>query len=138
MNWLPLALLTALLFGLQNAFARAASKGVTDELGTIVLEATAAACVLGYALSRARPLNGDGRSIGWAVAAGVAVAAGNVAYFALLRRGAGLATMGPVVLAGATIVTAIAGVVAFGERVTALRGLGLALAASGIVLLAQK
>ena len=45
MSWLPLALFTALLFGLQNAFARAATKGVSDELGTIVLEGVAALVV---------------------------------------------------------------------------------------------
>jgi hypothetical protein len=49
---------------LQNAFARAASKGISDELGTIVLEATAALAVLGYALTRSRPMQGDARSVG--------------------------------------------------------------------------
>ena len=138
MSWLPLALLTALLYGLENAFARAATKGVSDELGSLVLLGAAAIAVLGYALAAARPMNGDVRSIGWAIAAGIAVAAGNVAYFMLLRRGAGLATMGPIVIAGAAVVTAIAGIVAFGEKLTLGRVIGLALAVSGIALLARK
>jgi uncharacterized membrane protein len=80
---------------------------------------------------------GDARSVGWAIAAGLAIAAGTVGYFALLRRGAGLSTMGPVVLAGTAIVTAIAGVVAFGEKLSMVRGIGLALAAAGIALLTR-
>ena len=138
MNWLPLALLAAALYGAQNAFARAATNGMSNEMGAIVLEATAAVGVLGYAITRHRSMNADGRSLGWAIAAGLAVAAGNLAYFALLRKGAGLSAMGPVVLAGSAIVTAVAGFLWFDEKLSASRIVGLLLACGGIALLSRK
>jgi uncharacterized membrane protein len=137
-GWLGLALLAAFLYGVHNAFARAASKGISEELGTIILEATSAIAVLAWVVVRARPLRADVRSVGWAIAAGVAVAGGSVLYFIRLRRGAGLSAMSPVVLAGTTVVTALAGVLAFGEKLSGLRVLGLALVVLGIVLLARK
>lgn len=138
MSWLPLALLTALLYGAHNAFSRAATKGISNELGAIVVQATAALCVLGYALARSKPMTADGRGIGWAVVAGVVVAVGTVLYFSLLRRGAGLSAMGPVVLAGTTVVTAAAGFVFFGERASASRIVGVGLAIAAIVLLSRE
>ena len=136
--WLPLALVASLFFGLHNAFSRAASKGVSDELGVIAVQVTAAVAVFFYSFAAARPVRIEGRSLGWAMAAGLAVGFASVLYFMLLRKGGGLSMMGPVVLAGTTIVTTLAGFIAFGEKVTALRIVGLLLATGGIALLSRK
>ena len=138
MSWLPVALVTALLYGAQNAMSRAATKGLSSELGAIVLQATAALAVLGYSLVRGKSLHGDGRSIAWAVGAGVAISAGTVLFYSLLRRGAGLSAMGPVVLAGTAVVTAVSGLVFFHEKLSPSRGIGLVLATAAIVLLSRE
>jgi bacterial/archaeal transporter family protein len=136
--WLPLALVASALFGLHNAFSRAASKSISEELGVIVIQITAALGVFLFTFAGARPVRVEGKSVGWAMAAGLAVGIASVLYFALLRKGASLSTMGPIVLAGTTIVTTLAGFIAFHEKVTALRIVGLALSVGGIVLLSKK
>ncbi len=137
-SWLPLALVSALFYGLHNAFSRAASRGISEELGVIAVQVTAAVAVFIYSFAAARPVRIEGRSLGWAMAGGLSVGLASVIYFALLRKGATLSTMGPVVLAGTTIVTTLAGVIAFGEKVTALRIVGLLLATGGIALLSRR
>jgi bacterial/archaeal transporter family protein len=136
--WLPLALVAAFLYGLHNAFSRAASKSLSDELGVIVIQVTAALGVFLFVFAGARPVRIEGRSLGWAMAAGLAVGFASVLYFALLRKGAGLSMMGPVVLAGTTVVTTLAGFIFFGEKVTVFRIAGLVLATGGIFLLSKK
>ena len=136
--WLPLALVTALFYGLHNAFSRAASKSLSDEIGAIVVQLTAAVGVFAFAVATTKPVRIDGRSLGWAMAAGLAVGIASVLYFSLLRRGTSLSMMGPVVLVASTLLTALAGFTAFGEKVSALRLLGLVLSAGGIVLLSRK
>ena len=127
-DWLPLALLCALVLGAHNGLARAATDGTTNEMGALVVEVSGAIAILLYAIAGSKRLAGDARSIGFAVGSGVLAAVGNILYFVLLRRGAGLAAMGPVVLAGTAVVTALSGYALFGEKLTPLRAAGLALA----------
>lgn len=134
-TWFLLALVAAILYGAHQVFTRDAAGRIEDGWGALVLEASACAAILIYALVRRQPPAATARGVVSATAAGVCAGIGTVLFFILFRLGAPLSAAGPIVVAGGVAVMAVAGVIAFGEPLAVTRVVGLALAVAGIALM---
>jgi bacterial/archaeal transporter family protein len=138
-GWFPLALAAAGLYGLHNVFTRAASGRISDGMGGLVLEGTAAlviaAYVIGVTVRGVETTQLTQAGVGWSMAAGLCVGAGTVLYFMIFRGGGELSAAAPTVLAGGSALMVLAGWVIYREPVTLPRLVGVGLTVAGIALL---
>ena len=140
MSWLPLAVLTAVAFGVYNVFIKLSSGRIDQILGAVVLQTVAALVGGGVALALrlgGRSFAVTGAGLGWAVAAGIAVGLAEIATFVLFSRGAPVAVATPIIMGGSVVVTALVGLAVLGERLAAPQLGGIVLVAAGIALLSS-
>lgn len=125
------ALSASLLWGVADFGGGLFSRRLPAVLVVLVLETggLAGVCIVLAATREAPP---DTRSILLAAAGGVAGTGGLVAFFRGMALGS-MAVVAPVFASGAAVVPVVVGL-ATGDTVTALVGLGIALAAVGILL----
>jgi transporter family protein len=136
-GWFGYAVGAAALYGLHQVFTKLASERISDGLGRLVVEASAALTIAAYLLW----LFGTGRwNQSWSsggglfgVLTGLCVGVGTVFFFLLFQRGGPLSAV-PAILAGGAALMAVAGVVVFGERITARHAIGIALSLLGLYL----
>jgi bacterial/archaeal transporter family protein len=137
-TWFWYAIGAAILYGLHQVFTKMAADRIGDGLGGFVVEATAAATILGYLtflyLSGKwnQPVSGPG--IWYSVMTGVCVGAGTILFFLLFQKGGPLSAV-PAILAGGAALMALAGIFVFREPPSWLRLLGIGLSIAGLILL---
>ena len=140
MNWLPLALSTAVAFGAYNVFIKLGSGKIDQVLGAVVLQVVAALLGGAYAIILkldGRQLAVTGAGLRFSALAGVAVGLAEILTFVVFARGAPAALATPVIMGGSVLVAALAGVLLLGERVALAQVAGMLLVAGGIVLLTR-
>ena len=140
MNWLPLALLTALCLALYNFFIKLAADHVPPAVGAVVLQLVAA--VLGAAWLLKLKLQGQslavsGKGLAWAVLAGLGVGLAEILTFVVFQRGVNSSVGTPVIVGGSVLLTAVLGLVVLREALTLPQASGLLLIVAGIALLAR-
>lgn len=133
--WLPLALVTALAYGLFNVFASRAGGRIGDAWGAGILEGSAALSIVVYAaVTRAAP-EATPEGVRWSVLAGIFAGVGTLAYIAMFRKGGGLTGAGPVAFCGSMVVMVLVGVTFFKEPLSARRAAGIVLGILSVALL---
>ena len=136
--WFYYAIGAAVLYGLHQVFTKLAAERISDGLGGLVVEATAALTILAYLavlrLCGAWSQSWTGPGVWYSVATGICVGAGTVVFFLLFQRGGPLSAV-PMILAGGAALMAIFGIAFFKEPATAMRLVGIALALVGLFLL---
>ena len=137
-DWLGIAIVAAVLYGLHQVFTRLAAGHIGEGLGAFVVESSAAAFVLAY-LAYQRVSNhstqpATSAGVGWSVLTGLCVGAGTIAFFVLFQRGGPLSAV-PMILAGGAALMAVAGFTLFHEPITLRTLLGIAFALVGLYLL---
>ena len=125
------ALSAALLWGVADFCGGLLSRRLPAFLVVLVLE-TGGLIGVGAVLAVTREAPPDTRSIVLACLAGIAGTGGLVAFFRGMALGS-MAVVAPVFASGAAVVPVVVGL-ATGDTVTLLVGLGIALAATGILL----
>jgi transporter family protein len=140
MNWLPLALLTALCLAFYNFFIKLASEHLPPAVGAVVLQLVAAA--LGAAWLLKLKLQGQsvamsGKGLGLAALAGVGVGLAEILTFVVFQRGVNSSVGTPVIVGGSVLLTALLGLVVLREALTLPQAAGLLLVVVGIALLAR-
>lgn len=140
MNWLPLALLTALCLAGYNFFIKLAATSLPPAVGAVVLQLVAA--TLGAAwLLRLRllgqPLAFSGKGLGLVALAGLSVGLAEVLTFVVFRRGVPASVGTPVIVGGSVLLAALLGLVGLRESLTPGQGAGLVLVVVGVGLLAR-
>jgi bacterial/archaeal transporter family protein len=140
MNWLALALTTAVAFGAYNIFIKLGSSKIDQVLGAVVLQIVAAILGGAYALY----LKIDGRELStsttgfvYAGLAGVAVGLAEILTFVVFSRGAPASLATPVIMGGSVVVAAVLGILVLREQVSLAHGGGILLVTAGIVLLSR-
>jgi bacterial/archaeal transporter family protein len=136
-GWFGYAIGAAVLYGLHQVFTKLSSEGMSDGLGGLVVEATAVLTIAAYLAW----LYGTGRwnqhwtpmGLFYGALTGICVGAGTVLFFVLFQRGGPLSAV-PAVLAGGAALMAAAGIVGFGEHVTARHAIGIVLSLVGLYL----
>ncbi|WP_216726201.1 EamA family transporter [Hymenobacter siberiensis] len=140
MNWLPLALLTALCLALYNFFIKLAADHVPPAVGAVVLQLVAAALGAAWLLKlklQGQPLVVPGKGLVWAVLAGLGVGLAEILTFVVFQRGVNSSVGTPVIVGGSVLLTAILGLVVLREALTLPQAGGLLLIVAGIALLAR-
>ena len=140
MNWLPLALLTALCLALYNFFIKLAANHVSPAVGAVVLQLVAAALGAGWLLYlklQGQSLLVSRQGLGLAALAGVGVGLAEILTFVVFRRGISAAVGTPVIVGGSVLLMAILGLVVLREVLTMTQAGGLLLIVAGIALLAR-
>jgi transporter family protein len=135
---LPLAIATAVAFGLYNIFIKLGSGRIDQVLGAVILQVVAAVLGGGYALilrlgGRELPVSSTG--LLFSALAGVAVGLAEILSFIVFSRGAPASLGSPIIMGGSVLVAAIIGVVALREPLHWPQIAGIGLVVAGIALL---
>ena len=140
MNWLPLALLTALCLALYNFFIKLAAQHLPAAVGAVVLQLVAAGLGALWLLKlrvEGQPLAVSGQGLAWAALAGLGVGLAEILTFVVFQRGVNSSVGTPVIVGGSVLFTAVLGLVVLREGLTASQAGGLLLIVVGIALLAR-
>jgi len=136
--WFCYAVWAAFLYGLHQIFTKLAAERISDGLGGLVVEGTAALTILPYLawLRSGGTWNQTSSAVGvfYSVLTGICVGAGTIMFFVLFQKGGPLSAV-PIVLAGGAALMAVVGILFFKENVSAARLLGIVLALVGLYLL---
>lgn len=137
-SWFPAALGAALLYGLHQVFTKLAATRISDGLGGIVVESTAALTIgiylLGLLVAGRWAQHASAPGVAWAAVTGICVGAGTILFFVLFQKGAPLSAV-PGILAAGTALMAVIGILFFRESAAPSRLLGIALSVAGLYLL---
>jgi transporter family protein len=142
MNWLPLALLTALCLAGYNFFIKLAAAHLPPAVGAVVLQLVLVAAGLGAAwLLRLKlagqPLAVSRTGLALAALAGLSVGLAEILTFVVFKRGVPASVGTPVIVGGSVLLAALLGVVVLREGLTLAQAGGLGLIVAGIGLLAR-
>ncbi|MBI2354002.1 MAG: hypothetical protein HYV06_03055 [Deltaproteobacteria bacterium] len=137
-TWFWYALAAAILYGLHQLFTKLAADHISDGLGGLVVEATAAVTIAIYLLflwlSNNWTQKATSIGISYSILTGISVGVGTVMFFLLFQKGGPLSAV-PMVLAGGAALMAICGILFFKESASWPRLLGIALSIAGLLLL---
>ena len=139
-NWLPLALLTALCLALYNFFIKLAANHLSPAVGAVVLQLVAAGLGAAWLLKlklQGQPLALSGRGLGMAALAGLGVGLAEILTFVVFQRGVPASVGTPVIVGGSVLLTALLGLVVLREALSLPQLGGLVLIVAGIALLAR-
>ena len=138
-SWKLAAFITAVLYGFHNVCTKLAAGKISDQLGGLVLEGTAAILILAYIVflrfQGDDPIHFTKEGLLFSMLAGASVAVGSILYFRIFRSGGDLSIAGPLVLVGGSLLMVTVGIVGMGEKISWQNGLGLALGMASIYLL---
>ena len=140
MNWLPLALLTALCLALYNFFIKLAADHVPPAVGAVVLQLVAAVLGGAWLLKlklEGQPLAISGKGLALAALAGLGVGLAEILTFVVFQRGVDSSVGTPVIVGGSVLLTVVLGLVVLREALSLPQAGGLLLIVAGIALLAR-
>jgi bacterial/archaeal transporter family protein len=136
--WFWYAIAAAIFYGLHQVFTKLASNHISDGLGGLVVEATAAVSIAIYLvilwLSNNWTQKATAIGISYSILTGICVGAGTVMFFLLFQKNGPLSVV-PMVLAGGAAFMAICGILFFKESASWQRLLGIAFSIAGLLLL---
>ena len=137
--WQRAACIAALCIALHYTLVRAASNRLSDTLGALVLEGTAALGIFLYFLVTPRGAEPTTmKGVLFAAASGLCISAASILIFYALRRGGPVASTGTIVLGGGVALSAIFAPFVFGEGFTLRRGIGVGLGLAALVVLSTE
>ena len=139
-NWLPLALLTALCLAVYNFFIKLAANHLSPAVGAVVLQLVAAGLGAAWLLKlklQGQPLALSGRGLGMAALAGLGVGLAEILTFVVFQRGVPASVGTPVIVGGSVLLAALLGLVVLREALSLPQLGGLVLIVAGIALLAR-
>jgi len=138
MNWIYLALMTAVFYGAYNVFIKIASGHINQIVGAVILQIVAAllgAGILLFLKFTNTPLEVSQKGIWYAVLAGIFVGLAEITSFFVFSKGTPASLGIPVIIGGAILVGAVFGLIFLKETLTAIHYFAIALIITGVVLL---
>ena len=141
MDWIGLALLTALFYGIYNFFIKLSSGHIHEIAGAVILQIVATAvggAILVWLRVIKSPIEISSRGIWFAVLAGIFVGLAEILSFYVFSRGVPASTGIPVIVGGTVVAGAALGVAFLGESFRPMDYLAVALIVTGIFLLGGK
>ena len=137
-DWIAYALGAAVFYALHQVFTKLAAPHISDSLGALVVETTAAATIALYLATQwaAGTLNqkAEASGVSYSALTGICVGIGTVLFFLLFQRGAPLSAVPAVLALGAALMT-LAGIAFFGDDASPGRLLGIAMSIGALYLL---
>ena len=137
-QWIGYAIAAAVFYALHQVFTKLAAPHISDGLGALVVESTAAATIALYlvVLFASGEWNQKAATTGIVHSAltGMCVGVGTIFFFLLFQHGAPLSALPAVLALGAALI-AVFGIVFFGDAATPPRLLGIVLSVAALYLL---
>ncbi len=137
-TWFWYALAAAVLYGLHQVFTKLAANHISDGLGGLVVETTAAVTIAIYLVflwaSNSWAQKATVTGIWYSILTGISVGMGTVMFFLLFQKNAPLSAV-PMILAGGAAIMAVCGILFFKETASWPRLLGIAFSIAGLLLL---
>jgi transporter family protein len=137
-QWFWYAVGAAVLYGLHQVFTKLAAERITDGLGGLVVEVSAALTIAAYVvflwLSGKWNQKATAPGVYYSVLTGLCVGVGTVFFFLLFQHQGPLSAV-PMILAGGAAIMAIVGIAFFKERVSWQYLMGIVLSITGLFLL---
>lgn len=138
MSWLPLAILTAVAFGLYNVFIKVSSDRIDQVLGAVVLQLVAlllGGAYLAFLRAGGKQFHVTSSGLLAAVAAGAAVGIAEILTFFVFGRGAPASLGSPIIMGGSVLVAAVIGILVLREGLGIWQIAGVVLIVAGIALI---
>lgn len=136
--WFWYAVGAAVLYGLHQVFTKLAADRISDGLGGLVVEGSAAITIAVYLValwfSGRWNQKAAGPGVYYSVLTGLCVGVGTIFFFLLFQRGGPLSAV-PMILAGGAALMAVFGIAFFKEPVSWQNLLGIVLSITGLFLL---
>lgn len=138
--WVFPALFAAGLIATHYLFLRAASGRLSDTLGALVLEGTAAVGIAAYWLLRGRfsTLPTTRAGVFYAALSGLAISGASILIFAALRKGGPVSSTGTLVLGGGVALSSLVAPFLFPDAMTVRRAVGVGLGLVAMLILATE
>ncbi len=140
MSWFTYAIGAAVLYGLHQIFTKMAADRISDGLGGLVVESTAALTIFAYLatlyLSGKWNQQYTKPGVAYSAITGICVGVGTIFFFLLFQKGGPLSAV-PMILAVGAAIMAVTGIFFFGESASLSRLLGIVFSIIGLLLLRQ-
>ena len=141
MNWIFLALMTAVFYGAYNVFIKISSGHINQIVGAVILQIVAA--LLGGAILLIMklmnsPLEISQKGIWFAVLAGVFVGLAEITSFFVFSKGIPASIGIPIIIGGSVLFGAILGLTFLKETLDPIHYLAMGLIVAGVAILSTK
>lgn len=141
MNWIFLALITAVFYGAYNVFIKISSGHINQIVGAVILQAVATivgGVVLIILKMTNNPLIISQKGVWFAVLAGIFVGLAEITSFFVFSKGVPVSIGIPIIIGGSVLVGAVLGLTFLKETLNPIHYLAMALIIVGVVILSTK
>lgn len=141
MNWILLAITTAIFYGAYNVFIKVSSGHINQIVGAVILQIVAAlvgVIILLILKITNSPLVISQKGVWFAVLAGIMVGLAEITSFYVFSRGVPVSTGIPIIIGGSVLVGAVLGLTFLKETLTPIHYLAIALIVAGVIILSTK
>jgi len=140
MNWILLALFTAIFYGVYNFFIKVSAGYINQIAGAVILQAVATAVgggILLFLKITNTPVAISNKGILYAVLAGVFVGLAEITSFFVFSKGVAVSTGVPIIIGGSVVFASILGILFLKETLTPIHLIAVILVIIGVVLLVK-
>lgn len=141
MNWLPLALMSAILYGGYNFLIKVASGSINQIVGALTLQIAAAVVggvLLIFMKATGQQLEVSPRGFFWAATAGVVVGLAEITSFVVFSKGANASIGVPIIIGGSVVAATVLGLIFAKENLQWAQALGILLIVAGTAILSTR
>jgi len=138
MNWIFLALITAVFYGVYNFFIKVSSGHINQIVGAVILQIVAAllgGIILLLMKMTNSPLEISQKGVLFAVLAGIFVGLAEITSFFVFSKGISASIGIPIIIGGSILIGAILGLTFLKETINPIHILAILLIVGGVVLL---
>ncbi len=141
MNWIFLALITAVFYGAYNVFIKVSSGHINQIVGAVILQIVAAlvgGIILIILKMTNSPLVISQKGVWFAILAGVFVGLAEITSFFVFSKGIPASVGIPIIIGGSVLVGAVLGLTFLKETLNPIHYLAIVLIVAGVVILSTK
>ncbi len=138
LNWISLAVMTAVFYGVYNFFIKVSSGHINQIVGAVILQIVAAllgGVILFIMKMTNSPLEISPKGIWFAIQAGIFVGLAEITSFFVFSKGVYASIGIPIVIGGSVLVGAVLGLIFLKETINPANILGILFIVGGIILL---
>lgn len=138
LNWISLAVMTAVFYGVYNFFIKVSSGHINQIVGAVILQIVAAllgGVILFIMKMTNSPLEISPKGVWFAILAGIFVGLAEITSFFVFSKGIYASIGIPIVIGGSVLFGAVLGLIFLKETINPANILGILLIVGGIILL---
>lgn len=138
LNWISLAVMTAVFYGVYNFFIKVSSGHINQIVGAVILQIVAAllgGVILLIMKMTNSPLEISPKGVWFAILAGIFVGLAEITSFFVFSKGVYASIGIPIVIGGSVLVGAVLGLIFLKETINPANILGILFIVGGIILL---